>query len=232
MSELQLLLVTAVSIAGLHTLSGPDHYLPFIALSKSRRWTVQRTLFWTVVCGLGHVSSSVLLGLIGAALGWSVAKLGHIEGVRGSIAGWAFLLFGLGYCLWGLWRASQNSRHKHFDVQPDNEVYVFEHRHGQTVAPTERHRVTPWVLFLVFVLGPCEPMIPLLYFPAAQSSVIGMLWLVAVYLLVTLSTMIVMVLIGLKGLSWLQVPMLEKYMHALSRGMLFVCGVGMVWLGW
>jgi hypothetical protein len=30
------LLVSAVSIAFIHTASGPDHYLPFIVISKSK----------------------------------------------------------------------------------------------------------------------------------------------------------------------------------------------------
>src|SRR3712207_6021863 len=96
-NELRLLMVAAVSIACLHTLAGPDHYLPFVALSKTRRWSFGRTLFWTVVCGCGHVWSSVLLGLGGAAIGWSLSKISWVENVRGGLAAWALLGFGLAY---------------------------------------------------------------------------------------------------------------------------------------
>src|SRR5215207_9831003 len=123
MSEVQLLIITAISISFLHTISGPDHYLPFIALSKSRGWTLSRTVFWTMVCGCGHVWSSVLLGLGGAALGWSVSSVKWLEGVRGSVAGWALLLFGACYALWGLLRAHRNKKHRHFDVYDDGSVY-------------------------------------------------------------------------------------------------------------
>lgn len=81
-TELQILLITAISIAFIHTATGPDHYVPFIALSKSRGWSLGRTIFWTVVCGAGHVWSSVLLGLGGAALGWSLSKVSWLENVR------------------------------------------------------------------------------------------------------------------------------------------------------
>src|SRR5829696_9514996 len=101
MSEVQLLLISAISISFLHTISGPDHYLPFIALSKARGWTLTKTVFWTVVCGFGHVWSSVVLGLGGAALGWSVSKLGWFEQVRGGWAGWTLLGFGFIYAIWG-----------------------------------------------------------------------------------------------------------------------------------
>lgn len=232
MSDVQLLLLTAVSISFFHTLAGPDHYLPFVALAKARGWSVGRTMFWTVTCGLGHVGSSVLLGLGGAALGWSVSKITRLEGVRGGLAGWTFLGFGLVYFGWGLWRAAQNKRHKHFDVQDDGSVYVFEHRHGEAVAPKERHAVTPWVMFLVFVLGPCEPMIPLLCFPAAKHSAGNMVLLIVVYTVFTLLTMLLMVALGFYGLAILKTEKLEKYMHAFGGGTILLCGAGTVFLNW
>jgi sulfite exporter TauE/SafE len=230
--DVQLLLLSAITISFLHTLAGPDHYLPFIALSKARGWTVGRTLFWTVVCGCGHVWSSVVLGLGGAALGWSLSKISWLEEIRGGVAGWMLLLFGLLYMLWGLQRAAQNRRHKHFDQYEGGSLYVFEHRHGETVAPKERHKVTPWVMFLIFLLGPCEPMIPLLSFPAARHSFEGMLLLIFVYTLFTLTTMVVMVSLGFYGVSVLKTEKLERYMHALGGATIFICGAGMVFLQW
>lgn len=232
MSDVQVLLVSAISISFLHTLAGPDHYLPFVALAKARGWSAGRTLFWTVTCGLGHVGSSVVLGLGGAALGWSVSKISWLESVRGGIAGWTFLALGFLYFLWGLYRASQNRRHKHFDVHEDGSLSVFEHRHGEAVAPKERHAVTPWVMFLVFVLGPCEPMIPLLYFPAAKNAA-GVLWLlIVVYTVFTLLTMTLMVLLCFYGINFLKTEKLERYMHALGGFAILVCGAGMVFLDW
>ena len=62
MSEAHILLVTAASIAFLHTLLGPDHYVVFTAMGKARSWSLARTLRITFLCGLGHVLSSVLIG--------------------------------------------------------------------------------------------------------------------------------------------------------------------------
>ena len=230
--ELQLLLTAAITIACLHTMMGPDHYLPFIALAKARGWGIWRTLLWVIVCGCGHVWSSVLLGLGGAALGWSITKVKWLENIRGGIAGWALLIFGLLYGLWGLWRAFSNKTHKHFDTYDDGSIYVYEHQHGMAVQPAERHKVTPWVMFIIFLLGPCEPMIPLLFFPAAKSSWHGMLLLIIVYTFFTLITMIVMVVIGYWGIGFLKTEKLEKYMHALGGLTLFICGMGMVGMEW
>ena len=38
-ASLPVLLVSALSIGFFHTLLGPDHYLPFILLSRSRNWS-------------------------------------------------------------------------------------------------------------------------------------------------------------------------------------------------
>jgi sulfite exporter TauE/SafE len=231
-TEIEILIIAATTIAFLHTVTGPDHYLPFIALAKARGWSFAKTIGWTILCGCGHVWSSVLLGLGGAALGWSLSKVGWMEEVRGGIAGWMMLVFGLIYFIWGIIRAGKNNPHKHFDLEDNGDVYVFEHKHGEVVAPQNRHKVTPWVMFLIFLLGPCEPMIPLLYFPAAQNSWGGMVLLIFVYTLVTLLTMIMMVFIGYKGISFFNTEKMERYMHALGGFTILLCGIGMVFIGW
>ncbi len=223
--ELELLIIAAITVSCLHTVTGPDHYLPFIALGRSRGWSFTKTMFWTIVCGCGHVWSSVLLGLGGAAIGWSLAKVGWVEKVRGGIAGWLLLAFGVSYATWGWMRAKRDQPHKHFDVYGD-EVYVYEHHHGKAVLPQDRHRVTPWVMFLIFVLGPCEPMIPLLYFPAAKNSWAGMVVLIAIYTFFTLATMVVLVAAGYFGFGFLRMERLEKYAHALGGLTIFICGAG------
>ena len=68
-ADIEILLVTAASIGFIHTLTGPDHYLPFIVMGKARQWTTIKTLWITFLCGLGHVGSSIVIGAIGIALG-------------------------------------------------------------------------------------------------------------------------------------------------------------------
>ncbi|QNF35317.1 sulfite exporter TauE/SafE family protein [Adhaeribacter swui] len=231
-SDLQLLLVTAIGISFIHTLTGPDHYVPFIALSKSRNWSVSKTIACTVICGLGHVGSSIVLGLIGIGLGWSLSKLSWLEEVRGGLAGWGLLLFGILYTIWGIEQAYRNKPHKHFDAYNDGSVYVYEHRSGEIVYSQDRKKVTPWVLFIIFILGPCEPLIPLLSYPAAQNSTGGIFWLVGIFTLFTLLTMVLMVILGYYGISLFKSATLERYVHAIGGATIMVCGIGMLFLGW
>ena len=73
--ELLILTITAASIGLFHTLLGPDHYLPFIVMARAGKWSPIKTTWITVLCGIGHILGSVLLGFIGIALGIAVTKI-------------------------------------------------------------------------------------------------------------------------------------------------------------
>jgi membrane protein DedA with SNARE-associated domain len=231
-NEIPLLLATTITISGIHTLSGPDHYLPFVALSKSRNWSYLQTVVWTIICGIGHVGSSLLLGLFGIALGFSIGKLTAFESLRGGFAAWALLSFGAVYTIWGFYQAKKNKAHKHFDVQEDGSMYVFEHKHGGTLSRQERYKVTPWVMFFIFAMGPSEPLIPLLSYPAARGSLSAITALIVVYMCTSVFTMVFMVICSLYGISLFSLAKFERYMHVLSGFVLLLCGIGMVFMGW
>ena len=109
--ELSALLVTAASLGFVHTLIGPDHYLPFIMMAASRKWSLVKTSLVTFLCGLGHVASSVVLGALGIVLGTAVMRLESVEAFRGDLAAWALTAFGLVYFVWGVRRAYKNKPH-------------------------------------------------------------------------------------------------------------------------
>jgi hypothetical protein len=229
---LNLLFITAITIAVIHTLTGPDHYIPFIALSKSKKWSLSKTIGWTMICGLGHVLSSVLLGLGGASIGWGIDKLTSIENQRGSIAAWGLLIFGCLYFIWGVIRSFQHRNHKHFESDEGGNMYVYEHNHTAYAVPKAKHKVTPWVIFIIFLLGPCEPMIPLLFAPALDNNTFGLIALIVIYTIFTLLVMILMVLLGYWGIAFADTKKMERYMHALAGLTLIICGAGMLFWQW
>ena len=61
-SQLTILLGAAFAMGFVHTILGPDHYLPFIVMSRARKWKMPKTVVITLLCGLGHVLGSILLG--------------------------------------------------------------------------------------------------------------------------------------------------------------------------
>jgi len=224
-------LAAAGGVAFLHTLLGPDHYLPFIVLSRARSWTMTRTLVVTAVCGIGHVASSILLGGVGVAFGVAVAKIEGVEGGRGDLAAWALVAFGLAYAVWGLRQALRKKRgietHAHH-----GDVHL--HSHGDT-AHDHTHgmgsNLTFWALFLIFVLGPCEPLIPLFVLPASRDD-----WALAaataiVFTIVTLATMLSLTAAALAGADRLRLGRLERWSHALAGTVVAASGLAILFLG-
>ena len=117
--EIVVLAGTAGTVGFVHTVLGPDHYLPFIALSRARGWNGVRTAAVTALCGLGHVMGSIVLGFIGLFFGVVVFKLESRESVRGDLAGWLLMAFGLICRLWGVRRAVRGISHEHKRVHAD-----------------------------------------------------------------------------------------------------------------
>lgn len=239
-----------------HTFLGPDHYIPFVFMARARNWNQKKTIAITILCGLGHVLSSVAIGFAGIALGIGVTRLTDFESVRGNWAAWAFAIFGLIYMLWGLYRAYKNKAHKHLHIHDGGIVHEHNHNHpidnvnksehGHDHVSEKVHKsehshshskksknITPWVLFVIFVLGPCEPLIPVIIYPAIEDrgSITEALIVSIVFAVVTLLTMVTMVLILQKGLNLVLMNKLERYTHAITGAMLLLSGIGILFLG-
>ena len=231
--EMTLLTVTAAFLGFFHTLLGPDHYLPFVVMARARRWSQAKTAWITFLCGLGHIGSSVILGLAGIALGITVTRLEGIEAVRGDIAAWALIAFGLVYFAWGLKKAWRNLPHEHVHIHEDSMPHIHRHIHETDHAHVHdgNARITPWVLFTIFVLGPCEPLIPVLMYPAAKESLYGLLWVTGVFGGVTILTMMGIVLVSMRGMSLIPLKGLERYTHALAGGTICLCGIAIQFFG-
>ncbi|RME69817.1 MAG: hypothetical protein D6781_07745 [Verrucomicrobia bacterium] len=303
-----LLCAAGAIIAAVHTVLGPDHYVPFVAMAKAGGWSRRKMLAVTLWCGIGHVLSSVVLGLAGVLLGFSVFLFETIERLRESVAGWMLLGFGLAYFVWGIRQAIRNRPHTHWHVHADGTVHRHEHVHfgehvhvhettedldahvahadrpspaaekpgraqagpPSTVAPAHdresqsdrpvfaraqrpgtarglkpaasdtkaKHELTPWVLFTIFVFGPCEPLIPLVMLPASRGDVPGTVLVVSVFGVVTLLTMLAAVaaidlLPGALAAKTDATPFkrIARYGHAAAGFVLLTCGV-LVKVGW
>ncbi len=231
MNDLNLLLGTAAIIAFTHTLFGPDHYLPFIVMSKARKWSIWKTTWLTIACGIGHVGSSIILGVVGVAFGIGLHQIEFFEGFRGNLAAWAFIVFGLAYLIWAIYRLYVNKPHKHKHLHKDGSIHVHEHTHSTEHDHTHNKKLTPWILFTIFVLGPCEPLIPILMYPASELSTFGIVAVSLVFGLVTIATMLVVVLLASYGINFLPMGKLEKYTHVIAGATIFLSGMAIVFLG-
>lgn len=229
-----LLAGTAVTIGFIHTLIGPDHYVPFIALSEARKWTIRKTMFITLMCGTGHVLSSIVLGLIGIAAGMSLSKLELFESFRGNIAAWLLIAFGLVYTILSIRSLYRKKAHMHQHDHSNGTTHVHVHNHFHNhshVHLEEKKNITPWVLFVIFILGPCEPLIPLVMYPAAENDMAGVVLVSLLFSVVTIGTMLAVVLSVRLGLSHLNVKPLERYVNVIAGSTILISGLAIQFLG-
>jgi nickel/cobalt exporter len=205
--------VAAVSVGSLHSLA-PDHWVPFAALARAQRWSAARTARITMLCGFGHVTASVVLGLAALFLGLElVSQLGR------RLESWAGLLlvaFGLVYALWGLKRAAGARLHGHVHRH-------YDHVHDASLA-------TPWTLFLLACADPCVAVMPLIVVaaPLGAGAVAGV---AVLYEIATIGTMTSLVLLAWRGATALRARWVDRYGDAAAGGIIAVLGVVLVAAG-
>lgn len=229
-----MLIATAGSIGVVHTLLGPDHYVPFAAMASARRWSPARTLAVTAACGAGHVLGSLALGAVGVAVGASLAGMIDVEALRGEVAAWLLLGLGVAYLAWGLRQAARRRPHAHAHVHADGTRH--EHGHGHAGGHAHVHDeglagATPWALFVVFVFGPCEALIPMLMVPAAEQRWGAVLAVAGVFAATTIGTMLLAVLLLSRGLARAGLPAWSRYGHATAGAAICACALAMLALG-
>jgi sulfite exporter TauE/SafE len=232
--SLMILSVTAISIGFFHTILGPDHYLPFIVLSQAKKWSLKKTMLITFLCGLGHVLSSIVLGITGIVVGISVSKLVSFESFRGNIAAMLFIAFGLIYMIISLRNLIRNRKHSHSHFHIGGEKHIHEHDHNQEhthIHQEEVFKTTPWILFLIFFFGPCEPLIPILMYPAAENNLGGSVLVSILFSVATIGTMMSVVLVFKLGLNKINLKPVERYSHLIAGAMIFFSGLAIQFLG-
>jgi nickel/cobalt exporter len=204
------LALAAASVGALHTVA-PDHWVPFAALARARRWSAWRTARITLACGLGHVTVSAALGALALVLGLGALRLWgeRLE----SVAGLLLIGFGLAYGIWGLRKAM----HARLHVHP----------HGDADDPS---RLTAWTLFLLFSADPCVAVMPIL-FAAAPLGPWQAIAVVLTYEVATLGAMLPLVLLSRAGVARLDWHWLERYGDGAAGGVIAAVGLAVMLLG-
>ncbi|PJC47119.1 MAG: hypothetical protein CO035_07365, partial [Candidatus Omnitrophica bacterium CG_4_9_14_0_2_um_filter_42_8] len=203
--------------------------------AKARNWGALKTVVLTILCGIGHIMSSVIIGLLGVIFGIEVMKLKALESFRGNIAGWLLIIFGFTYLVWGIYRAIKNRSHEHIHAHVDLKEHLHTHSHNKEHVHLHTGKakvnITSWILFTIFVFGPCEPLIPILMYPAAKNSSVGVMLVATIFGIITILTMLTIVMASYFGLKLVNFGRMERYSHAFAGASIFLCGVAVQFLG-
>ncbi len=221
------LVPAAIAVGSLHTLA-PDHWVPFAALARARHWSTCRTVATTATCGLGHVTVSVLLGLLALFLGLEMMEL--LGRRMESVASVLLIAFGLAYGLIGLRRAFGR---RLADVHDHGGL---AHHHPHVGAVTHHHdhggrSMTAWTLFVLFCADPCVAVVPIL-FAAAPLGALNTTIIVGCYELATIATMVGLVLAAGAAATRVSGRWLNVYGDAAAGGIIAAVGIAVTIVGW
>ncbi|MFQ5568961.1 MAG: hypothetical protein ACE5G0_04755 [Rhodothermales bacterium] len=198
-----MLIVSTVTIGVVHALA-PDHWVPFVSIGRAQQWSKTKLVGVTLVSGIAHVGSSVFIGAIGLLLGFSLTGLEAVESQRAEVAGLLLIGFGLAYAVWGL---KHMRRHRHRPVDP-------------------KRAVTIWALVAIFVLGPCEPLIPLMFVSAAHGWE-AVFVVSGLFGLITLGMMVGQALLVYIGIDFFKITRINHHVGHVIAG-LVIAGTGLM----
>ena len=224
---------TGFTVAFFHA-AIPTHWLPFVLVSRARKWSRGKTLAVACFAGLGHVGLTSLLGLIIAWFGFKLDEQG------GQLFPWLAggVLFAIGmFYFWRQWNGrgvlhhhpagghheesaacGHEQDHSHWDDELKGSTLVSD-RAGDWAAMTG--------LFMMLTLSPCEGFLPV-YLSGVQFGWRGFFVLSLILALGTLAGMLVFTWLTLVGLERFQVQKFERYEAALLGTIFTVLGVLLV----
>lgn len=222
--------VTGFTVAFFHA-AIPTHWLPFVLVSRARRWPRGKTLAVSVFAGLGHVALTSLLGLV---IAWFGFQLGERVGqLFPWIAGGILIAIGLFY----FWRqfSGRGVLHHHPPGGHHHESKECGHEHDHSHWDDElkdtalvSDKAGDWAaitgLFTMLTLSPCEGFLPV-YLSGVQFGWRGFVILSLILAVGTLGGMLVFTWLTLVGMEKLQVQKFERVEAGLLGTIFTVLGL-------
>lgn len=95
------LILATFTLATTHTVS-PDHWFPFVMVGRANKWRVSWILGLAVLAGIGHVGTSVFIGLVGVFAERGVSR--DIAVFLENATPLLLIFFGFGYAGYALYK--------------------------------------------------------------------------------------------------------------------------------
>ena len=185
----------------------PNHWIPLIAISKTEKWTNKETIIATLATGFSHTLSTIIIGIIVGFVGIKLSEsYSYITRVAAPL-----ILFVIG-AIYLLLDLRKTHHHHHFDIN------------NEKLKKQKPKLAIIISLCLGMFLSPCFE-IEAFYFQAATKGWIGILVVSLVYLILTLSIMVCLVYLGIKGVNKFNSHFLEHHEKMITGIVLIALGL-------
>jgi nickel/cobalt transporter (NicO) family protein len=228
-----LLFLSSCATAVIHALI-PDHWLPFLLMSRSQGWSERRTATLTGLAGFLHVLMSIVVGALVILLGATSAR-GLAERAGQSLeflAGLFLLVFGLVYGIWAHLREAQVHARPPRTRQGEPEAggpgtlhtHGHLHGHGHLLERWFREAVSGGALVVIIGISPCALLAPILF--AASTEGPGALLAAALgFATCTIVTMVTVTLFARRGMRRFELPFFTRYGDLISGVLIAIIGL-------
>ncbi len=220
-----LLFLSSCSTAVIHALI-PDHWLPFVLMSRVERWSERRAAALTGLAGILHVLMTMLAGALTILAGTkAVENLAARTGRSlGFLGGSLLVAFGV---IYGIWRHRREaSAHARNDrTSRDSSGHV--HAHGHILERWFTGALTAGALVLVIGISPCALLVPIL-FAAGVEGPAALLASALGFALCTIGTMVGVTVFAMRGMRRIDLPFFARYGDLISGAIVSVVGLLMM----
>jgi nickel/cobalt exporter len=184
----------------------PNHWIPLIAISKTEKWTNKETIVATLITGFSHTLSTIIIGIIVGFVGIKLSEsYSYITRIAAPLI---LLIIGIVYLLLDF-RSSHH--HHHFEI-------------NDALKNRKSKAAIIFTLCIGLFFSPCIE-IEAYYFQAATQGWLGILVVSLVYLIMTLSIMVSLVYLGLKGVNKFNLHFIDHHEKSITGIVLILLGL-------
>ncbi len=180
----------------------PNHWLPVLAIGKKENWTINEVTRVTFFSGLAHALSTIIIGaiigMLGVKLTESVQHFSHV------VAPSVLVMFGIFFMY-------QHYRHKHF------------HLHNQPKPALSKNKIIATLVIAMF-FSPCME-IEAYFLLAGSIGWYAIITIALLYLVISVSGMVLWIRLAYKGLIKLNWHKLEHNAGIITGLTLIITGI-------
>ena len=198
--------IGSLTLSVIHALI-PNHWIPLITIGKAQKWTTAEVVSATAIAGFAHILSTVIIGIIVGFVGYKLS--GSFETISSIVAPAILVLFGLIYLILDFIQSRSHHAHDHIRIKGGSGKSKF---------------AILMSLSLAMFLSPCLEL-EAYYFQAGTLGWPGILLVSLVYMVVTVSGMVILVWLGWKGLQNVKWHFMEHHEKSLAGIVLIIMGL-------